>query len=202
MRNRFKGLDLIDRVPEELWMEVHDIVQEAVIKTIPKKKKCKKAKWLSAEDLQIAEKGRKAKGKGEKERHTHLNAEFQRAAKREGRLLLKLHLAFFPVLFFSPPYRFLLRAAPDKSHAQGTPSKALLLGNVTQESKFISKIVLLWMNMWTWVNKNISTSYSTEIWATYVHCFETCIHSCHISPLMLKLSLTTWQFNLIWVDSR
>ena len=68
MTNRFKGLDLIDRVPEELWTEVHDIVQEAVIKTIPKKKKFKKAKWLSAETLQIAEKRRKAKGKGEKER--------------------------------------------------------------------------------------------------------------------------------------
>ena len=66
--NRFKGLDLIDRVPEELWMEVHYIVQEAVIKTIPRKKKCKKAKWLSEETLQIAEKRRKAKGKGEKER--------------------------------------------------------------------------------------------------------------------------------------
>ena len=82
MRNRFKGLDLIDRVPEELWMEVHDIVQEAVIKTIPKKKKYKKAKWLSEEVLQIAEKRREAKGKGEKERYTHLNAEFQRIAKR------------------------------------------------------------------------------------------------------------------------
>ena len=79
--NRFKGLDLIDRVPEELWMEVHDIVQEAVIKTIPKKKKCKKAKWLTQEALQIAEKRRQAKGKGEKERYTHLNAEFQRIAR-------------------------------------------------------------------------------------------------------------------------
>ena len=74
--NRFKGLDLIDRVPEELWMEVHDIVQEAGIKTIPKKKKCKKAKWLSEEALQIAVKRRETKGKGEKERSTHLNAEF------------------------------------------------------------------------------------------------------------------------------
>ena len=73
--NRFKGLDLIDRVPEELWMEVRDIVQEAVIKTIPKKKKCKKAKWLSDKALQIAEKRREVKGKGEKERYTHLNAE-------------------------------------------------------------------------------------------------------------------------------
>ena len=81
--NRFKGLDLIDRVPEELWTEVHDIVQEAVIKTIPKKKKCKKAKWLSEESLQIAVKGREAKSKGEKERYTHLNAEFQRIAKRD-----------------------------------------------------------------------------------------------------------------------
>ena len=78
VRNRFKGLDLIDREPEELWMEVHDIVQEAVIKTIPKKKKCKKAKWLSAEALQIAAKRRDMKGKGEKERYTHWNAEFQR----------------------------------------------------------------------------------------------------------------------------
>ena len=81
--NRFKGLDLIDRGPEELWMEVYDIVQEAVIKTIPKKKKCKKAKWLSDEALQIAEKRREAKGKGGKERYTHLNAEFQRIAKRD-----------------------------------------------------------------------------------------------------------------------
>ena len=80
--NRFKGLDLIDRVPDELWMEVHDIVQEAVIKTIPKKKKCKKAKWLSEAALLIAVKRREAKGKGEKERYTHLDTEFQRAAKR------------------------------------------------------------------------------------------------------------------------
>ena len=79
--NRFKELDLIDRVPEELWMEIHDIVQEAGIKTIPKKKKCKKAKWLSEGALQIAEKGREAKGKGEKERYIHLNAEFQRITR-------------------------------------------------------------------------------------------------------------------------
>ena len=78
MRNRFKGLDLIDKVPEKLWTEVHDIVQQTVIKTIPKKKKCKKAKWLSEEALQIAEKRREAKGKVEKERYTHLNTEFQR----------------------------------------------------------------------------------------------------------------------------
>ena len=80
--NRFKGLDLIDRVPEELWMEVCDIVQEAGIKTIPKKKKCKKAKWLSEEALQIAVKIRKVKIKGDKERYTHVNAEFQRIAWR------------------------------------------------------------------------------------------------------------------------
>ena len=86
--NRFKGLDLIDRVPEELWTEVHDIVEEAVIKTITKKKKCKKAKWLSEEALQIAEKRRRAKGKGEKERYTHLNAEFQRIARRDKKALL------------------------------------------------------------------------------------------------------------------
>ena len=78
MRNRFKGLDLIDRVPDELWMEVHDIVQETGIKTIPKNKKCKKAQQLSEETLQISEKTREAKGKGEKERYTYLNAELQR----------------------------------------------------------------------------------------------------------------------------
>jgi len=81
--NGFKGLDLIERVPEELWMEVHDIVQEAVIKTILKKKKYKKVKLLSEEALQIAEKRREVKGKGEKERYTHFNAEFQRIARRD-----------------------------------------------------------------------------------------------------------------------
>ena len=86
--NRFKGLDLIDRVPEYLWTEVCDIVQEAVIKTIPKKKKCKKAKRLSEEALQIAEKRRDAKGKGKKERYTHLNAEFQRIARRDKKAFL------------------------------------------------------------------------------------------------------------------
>ena len=82
MANRFKRLYLIDREPEELWTEVHNIVQEAVIKTIPKKKKCKKAKWLSEEDLQIAEK-REAKGKQEKESYIHLDAEFQRITRRD-----------------------------------------------------------------------------------------------------------------------
>ena len=88
MTNRFKELDLIDRVPEELWMEVCDIVSVAVIKTIPKKKKCKKAKWLSEEVLQIAEKRREVKGKGQKERYTHLNAEFQRRARRDKKAFL------------------------------------------------------------------------------------------------------------------
>ena len=82
-RNRFEGLDLIDRVPDELWTEVHDTVQETGNKTIPKKKKCKKAKWLSEETLQISVKRREAKIKGEKERYTHLNAEFQRIARRD-----------------------------------------------------------------------------------------------------------------------
>ena len=81
LRNRFKGLDLIDRVPEELWNEVRDIVQETGIKTIPMEKKCKKAKWLSGEALQIAMKRREAKSKGEKERYKHLNTEFQRIAR-------------------------------------------------------------------------------------------------------------------------
>ena len=87
VRNRFKRLDLIDRVPDELWTEVRDTVQETGIKTIPKKKKCKKAKWLSEEALQIAVK-RKVKSKGEKERYTHLNAEFQRIARRDKKAFL------------------------------------------------------------------------------------------------------------------
>ena len=82
VRNRFKGLYLIDRVPEELWNEFHDIVQEMGIKTIPMEKKCKQVKWLSGEALQIAVKRREAKSKGEKERYTHLIAEFQRIARR------------------------------------------------------------------------------------------------------------------------
>ena len=87
-RFKFKELDLIERVPEELWTKVCDTVQEAMIKTIPKKKKCKKAKWLSEEVLQIAEKRREAKGKGEKERYTSLNAEFQRLARRDKKAFL------------------------------------------------------------------------------------------------------------------
>ena len=82
VKNRFKGLDLTDRVPDEVWMDVCDTVQETGIKTIPKKKKCKKAKWLSEEGLQIAVKRKEVKSKGEKERYTHLNAEFQRIARR------------------------------------------------------------------------------------------------------------------------
>ena len=86
--NRFKGLDLIDRVPDELWIEVHDIVKEVVIKTIAKKRKWKKAKWLPQEALQIAEKGREVKDKGKKERYTHLNPEFQRTAGRDKKAFL------------------------------------------------------------------------------------------------------------------
>ena len=87
--NRFTELDLLmDRVPEELWMEVHNIVQETVIKTIPKKKKCNKAKWLSEGALKIVEKRREAKAKGEKERYTYLNAEFQRTARRDKKAFL------------------------------------------------------------------------------------------------------------------
>ena len=88
VRNRFKGLDLIDRLSDELWMEVRDIVQETGIKTIPKKKKCKKAKWLSGEALQIAVKRGEAKSKGEKEKYTHLNAEFQRIARKDKKAFL------------------------------------------------------------------------------------------------------------------
>ena len=86
--NRFKGLDLIDSVPEELWTEVRNIVQEVMIKSIPKKKKCKKAKWLSGEALQIAVKKRETKSKEEKERYKHLNAEFQRIARRDKKAFL------------------------------------------------------------------------------------------------------------------
>ena len=88
VRNRFKGLDLIDRVPDELWMEVHDTVQETGIKTIPKKKKCKKAKCLSGEALQIAGKRREVKSKGEKERYKYLNTEFQRITRRDKKAFL------------------------------------------------------------------------------------------------------------------
>ena len=88
VRNRFKGLDLIDRVPDELWNEVCDIVQETWIKTIPVEKKCKKAKWLSGEALQIAVKRQEAKSKGENERYKHLNAEFQRIARRDEKAFL------------------------------------------------------------------------------------------------------------------
>ena len=88
MTNRFKGLDLIDRLREELWMEIPDVVQEAVIKTISKKKKCKKTKWLSEEVLQIAEKRREVKGKGEKGRFIHLTAEFQRIERKDKKAFL------------------------------------------------------------------------------------------------------------------
>ena len=91
VRNRFKGLDLIDPVPEELWTEVRDFVQEAGIKTIPKKKKCKKARWLSEKALKIVKKRKDAKGKGEKERYSHLNAEFQRIARRDKKAFLSYH---------------------------------------------------------------------------------------------------------------
>ena len=83
MRNRFKGLDLIDRMPDKLWTEVHDIVEETGIKTIPMEKKWQKAKWLSGEALEIAVKRREAKSKGEKERYKHLNAKFQRTVRRD-----------------------------------------------------------------------------------------------------------------------
>ena len=88
VRNRFKGLDLIDRVPDELWNEVHDTVQETAVKTIPMEKKCKQAKWLSKQALQTALKRREAKSKGEKERYTQLNAEFQRIARRNKKAFL------------------------------------------------------------------------------------------------------------------
>ena len=88
VRNRFKGLDLIDRMPDELWMEVCDIVQDTGIKTIPMEKKCKKEKWLSGEALQIAVKRREAESTGERERYKHLNAEFQRIARRDKKAFL------------------------------------------------------------------------------------------------------------------
>ena len=91
VRNRFKGLDLIDRVPDELWTEVRDTVQETGIKTIPMEKKCKKAKRLSGEVLQIAVKRREEKSKVEKERYKHLNAEFQRIARRDKKAFFSDH---------------------------------------------------------------------------------------------------------------
>ena len=89
--NRLKELDLIDRVPDELWTEVHDIVQETGIKTTPMEKKCKKAKWLSEEALQIAMKRREVESKGEKERYSHLNAECQRIARRDKKAFLMIN---------------------------------------------------------------------------------------------------------------
>ena len=88
MRNKFKGLDLIDRVPKELWIKVHDTVQETESKSMPRKKKCKNAKWLPKKALQIAMKRRAVKSKGEKERYSHLNAEFQRIARRDKKAFL------------------------------------------------------------------------------------------------------------------
>ena len=88
VRNRFKGLDLIDRVPDELWTEVHDVAQETRIKTIPMEKRCKKAKWLSEEALQLAVKRREVKSKGGKERYKHLNADFQRITRRDKKAFL------------------------------------------------------------------------------------------------------------------
>ena len=91
VRNRFKGLDLIDRVPDELWNKVRDIVQQTGIKTIPMEEKCRKAKWLSGEALQIAVKRREVKSKGEKEKYSHLNAEFRRIARRDKKAFLKIN---------------------------------------------------------------------------------------------------------------
>ena len=91
VKNRFQGLDLRDRVPEELWMEIQNTVQEAVTKTIPKRKKCKKAKWLSEEALQIVEERRKVKGERERERYTQRNAEFQKIARRDKEAFLNEH---------------------------------------------------------------------------------------------------------------
>ena len=99
VRNSIKELDLIDRVPEELWMEICDIIQEAVIKTIPKKNKCKKAKRLSEEALQIAEKRRETKGKGENKRYTYLDVEFQRIARRYKKVFLRQPFCLFAFLF-------------------------------------------------------------------------------------------------------
>ena len=108
--NRFKVLDLKDRVPEELWTEVLDIVQETRIKTIPMEQKCKSEKWLSGEALQIAVKRREAKSKGEKERYKHLNAEFQRIARRDKK-------TFSPLLFASLLFTAICRASPDSHFA-------------------------------------------------------------------------------------
>ena len=98
VRNRFKGLDLIDRVPNELWTEVPDIVRDTGIKTIPMEKKCKKAIWLSGEALQIAVKRREVKSKGEKERYKHLNADFRRIARRDKRTFLRDQLILLLLL--------------------------------------------------------------------------------------------------------
>ena len=106
MTNRFKGLDLIDRVPDELWTEVRYIVQETGIKTIPMEKKCKKAKWLSEEALQIALKRRETKSRGEKERYQHLNAEFQRIARRDKKAFLSDQCKEIEEIYLRLTHRF------------------------------------------------------------------------------------------------
>ena len=121
MRNRFKGLDLIDRVPDELWNEVHDIVQETGIKTIPMEKKCKKAKWLSEEALQIAVKRREQKSKGEKERYKHLNAEFKRIARRDKKAFLRDQCKEIEENNSMGKTRDLFRKIRDTSDMQMTP---------------------------------------------------------------------------------
>ena len=135
MKNRFKGLDLIDRVPDELWMEVLHIVQETGIKTIPKKKKCKKVKWLSEEALQIAVKRREVKSKGEKERYTHLNPEFQRIARRNKKAFLSDQwiVSTFPFITASLKLSFTIST---KIKLLQKSNKYLLTQNVYRASHF------------------------------------------------------------------
>ena len=137
MRNRFKGLDLIERLPDELWTEVHDIVQETGIKTIPKEKKCTKAKWLSEEALPIAVKRREAKSKGEKERYTHLNAEFQRIAAAAAAKSLQLYPTLCDPIDGSPP---------------GSPIPGIL------QARTLAWVAISFSNAWKWKVKVKSLS--------------------------------------------
>ena len=162
--NRFKGLDLVDRAPEELWMGVHNIVQEAVTKTSPKKKKCKKAKWLSEEALQIAENRREVKGKGERERYNHLNAEFQRIASRNKKAFLheqckeieennrigKTRNLFKKIGDIKGLFLERMGTIKDRDSKDLTEAEIKRWQEYTEARRNIQKVLMTWITMMVW----------------------------------------------------
>ena len=143
--NKFKGIDLIDRVPEELWTEACNIVQEAVTKTIPKKKKCKKAKWLSEEDLQIADRRREAKGKGERERYTHLNAEFQRIAR-----MGKTRVLFNKIGAIKGTFHARMGTIKNRNGKDLREAKRLRRGGKNAQKNYTKKFLMTWITTMVW----------------------------------------------------